>query len=90
MTRLLGHCCYSIATVLSLSVVGLRVALGSINPFNVAMDTQEWVPFTLLSRYKVFYTAVSSINLLRSSCKVPHVVRFNQSRSFSTGMRKSR
>jgi len=75
---------------MSLSIVDLRVALGNINPFSVAMDTQEWVPCALLSRYKIFRTAVSSIELLRSSCKVPHIVRFNHSRSFSTDIHKSR
>jgi hypothetical protein len=41
--------------------------------FSVAMEMQQWVPFALLSRYKIFCTAVNNINVLKSLCKAPGV-----------------
>ena len=34
------------------------------------MEMQQWLPFVLLSSYKIFRTAVNSITVPRSSCKV--------------------
>jgi hypothetical protein len=40
---------------------------------SVAMEMQQWVPFALLSRYKIFRTAVNNINVLKSLCKAPDI-----------------
>ena len=43
----------------------------------IVMQKQQWRPFALLSNYKIFLSAVNSIKVLDSSCKVPAVfVRF--------------
>jgi hypothetical protein len=57
-------------------LVKLHVAASSINPFSVAMETEEYaVPFALLSCYKTFDTAVNdTIARTRSSCRVPDIV----------------
>ena len=55
-------------------VVDLHVAFNNIKPFCVAMETQEWVKFLLLSSYKIFRTSVYSINILTSSCKASEIV----------------
>ena len=49
-------------------------------PFSLATETQERVLFALLSRYRIFRSASKSINVLRSSCKVPDIFLsdFNQ------------
>ena len=52
----------------------LHVAVNSKKSFNDAMETQQWVPFALLSSYKIFRTAVKNINLLRSSGVMPDIV----------------
>ena len=45
--------------------------------FSVATKIQQWVPFALLSRNKIFRTAVINIKVLKSLCKAPDVfVRF--------------
>jgi hypothetical protein len=54
----------------SLCVADLHVAVNNTNQFNLAMETQEWVPCALLSRRKIFRTAVNNMDVLRSSCKV--------------------
>jgi hypothetical protein len=41
---------------------------------SVATETQQWVPFALLSSYKICRTAVNNINVLRSSYKLPDFV----------------
>jgi hypothetical protein len=38
----------------------------------IAMETQEWIPFSLLSSYKIFRAAARNIKVLKSSCKLPH------------------
>jgi hypothetical protein len=54
-----------------------NVAVSNIKPFSVAMEKQQWVPFLLSSRCKIFRTAANSINVLRSSRKAPDIlVRF--------------
>jgi len=55
-----NHCCYGTATVPSLCIfVAERVTVKRIKPLSVAVETQEWVPFALLSSYEVFRTAVN-------------------------------
>jgi hypothetical protein len=78
MARSHNHCCHVKAKMCSLFVVvELYVPVNDIKKLNFAMEMQEWVPFALLSLYKIFRTAVNSINILTSSCKVLGVfVRF--------------
>jgi hypothetical protein len=38
-------------------VVGVRVFVNNIEVFNVAMEIKQWVPFALLSSYKIFHAA---------------------------------
>ena len=38
-------------------VVDIHVAVNNIKPSNVAKETQQLLPFTLLSSYKIFRTA---------------------------------
>jgi hypothetical protein len=52
------------------TVVGPHVAVSSIEPLQVAMEMQEWVPLKLLLSCKIFHTAINNMNVLRSSCKV--------------------
>jgi len=57
--------------------VALHVIVNRIKPLSVAMETQKWVPFALLSSYEIFRTVVNHASLLRSSCTVPDIfVRF--------------
>jgi len=37
------------------------------------METQEWIPFSLLASYKIVRTAGNSLIVLRSSWEVPYV-----------------
>jgi hypothetical protein len=54
-------------------VLDLHLAVNSMSVFSVATEMQQWVPFALLSSYKIFCTAVNNINVLRSSCKGPDI-----------------
>jgi len=47
-----------------------HVAINKIKLLSVAMEKQQ---LALLSSYKIFWTAVSNISVLRSSCKVPSI-----------------
>jgi hypothetical protein len=50
-------------------VVDLPVA---VKPLSVATETQQWIPFALLSSNKIFRPAAAhKINVLMSSCTVP-------------------
>jgi hypothetical protein len=54
-------------------VVDLHVAVNNIKSVNVAMERQQWVPFTLLPSYKIVRTAVNN-NVFRYSCEVTDIV----------------
>jgi len=38
-------------------VSGIDVAVNNINVYTVDTEIQHWIPFALLSNYKVFHTA---------------------------------
>jgi len=60
VARLCNNCCHGKATKSSLCIaVDLHAA--------VFMQMQELVPFTPLSSYKIFHTAVNNRHTLRSS-----------------------
>jgi hypothetical protein len=40
---------------------------------SVVIEMQQWVPFALLSKYKLFRTAVNNIIVLKFLCKAPDV-----------------
>lgn len=61
--------CHSHLTMYKFCIVDVRVAV--INVFIVAMDMEQFAPFAVLSRYKLFRTAVTDIRLPRISGKVP-------------------
>ena len=65
---------YGNATMGYFCIGDLHVAVNSTKAFSDAMETQQWVPFALLSSYKIFRTAVKNINLLRSSGIMPDIV----------------
>jgi len=52
------------------TVVDFHVSVNNIKPLSVAMQTQQWVIFALLSSYKIFRTAVNNIKVLKSSYKL--------------------
>ena len=43
-----------------------NVAVNDIKPLSVAKEAQQWFHFALLSSYKIYSTAVHSINVLSS------------------------
>ena len=56
-----NHCCHVKATKNSLVIVaGTDVAVNNTEVFMVSMEMQQWVPFALLSIYKIFYTAINN------------------------------
>jgi hypothetical protein len=55
-------------------VTDLHVAVNNITPLSVSMVMHEWVLFVLLSRDKIFLTAVNTIDVLSYSCKMPYIV----------------
>lgn len=63
VVRSRNHCYLEKKTASSLCIVDIHVAVNNIKPFSVAMETQQLVPFALLSSYKirVFLTAVNKI-----------------------------
>ena len=74
VARSRNHCCYGNAKMRSVCiVVDLHVSVTSMKPFSVAMEKQQWVPFALLSSYKIFRTALNIINVLTSSRSVSDI-----------------
>jgi len=53
--------------------VELHVAVNNIKPPSLAMEKQEWVPFSLLPCYKIVRTAGNSLIVIRSSWEVPYL-----------------
>ena len=53
--------------------VELHVAVNNIKPPSSAMETQEWIPFSLLPSYEIVRTAGNSLIVLGSSREVPYV-----------------
>jgi len=45
------------------TIVDFHIAVNNIKPLSVAMETQQWVIFVLLSSYKIFRTAVNNIKV---------------------------
>ena len=73
VTRSREHCCYGNAT-LSICVVACTLGAKDIKSLTVAMETQEWISFALLSSYKIFRVAVNTLKVITSSSKVPDIV----------------
>lgn len=68
------NCCHKNATMCSLCIVAYAlVVFNNIKALNFATEMQQWVPFALLSRYKIFRTAVNNKNVLRPSLKMPDI-----------------
>ena len=72
-----NHSCHGNVNIRSLCIVDLHVAFNNIKLLNIATEIQQWIPFAMLSSYKIFRIAVNNIEFLMSSCKVRHIfVRF--------------
>jgi hypothetical protein len=54
--------------------VDLPAAVNNIKPLSVAKETQEWVPFALLSSYRTPGAAVNNKNLIRFSYEVLEII----------------
>lgn len=64
-----NYCCQRNTTIRAFCIVDAYVAVNNTS-VSVATEIQQWAPFALLSRYKIFRTAVNTTNVLRSICKV--------------------
>jgi hypothetical protein len=61
MARLRNGCCRLNATIRSVFVVPcVDAAVSNIKLFIVAIEMQQWVPFSLVSNYRIFLTAVDN------------------------------
>jgi hypothetical protein len=61
VARSRNHCCHGNATISStFIVVGVHVAVNDIKVFSFVMEMQQWIPFALLSGYKIFRTSVNT------------------------------
>ena len=78
VARSRNYCCRGNAILCTFCIiVDFHVAVNNIKPLSVAMETQEWILFALLSGYKTFLTDVSTIEVIWSSRKVLGIfVRF--------------
>lgn len=74
-----NRCRYRKATICFFCIVDLHMAFNSIKQLSVAMQTQEWFRFALLSGYE----------LLRSAANIIFLSDFNEIWSFTTNFRKS-
>jgi hypothetical protein len=54
--------------------VDLPTAVNNIKLSSVATETQEWVPFALLSSYRTPGAVVNTKNLIRFSYEVPQII----------------
>jgi hypothetical protein len=54
------HSCHGNAIRSVFIVVGVDVGVNSIKVFSGTTEMQQWVPFALLSSYKIFHIAVNS------------------------------
>ena len=48
LTRSREHFCYGNATIRSIFIVGVDIAVNNIKVFFVAVEMQQWAPFALL------------------------------------------
>jgi len=55
-------------------VVHINAAVKYVKVFSTATKMKQWVPFPLLSIYKIFNTAISDVSILRFSHKVPDML----------------
>jgi hypothetical protein len=62
MERSRNYWCHGNATIRSLFTMVSADVADNIKVFTVVMEMQQWVPFALLSRYKIFCTAVNNNN----------------------------
>jgi hypothetical protein len=70
-----NNCCHGEAKTLHRCLtVDLPVAVNNTKPLSVATETQEWVPFALLSNYRTLGVTVNNKNLIRSSYGMPEIV----------------
>lgn len=74
MVQSCNHCCHENTIIYSLcTVVDIHVAVNNTTVYGAATEMQQYVPFALLSSYKIFLIAVNIINIFRFSYKVPNI-----------------
>lgn len=64
--------CHGKAIIHSDCITYLHVAVISRKESGVNVVMEQLVPFSLLSSYKIFCTAVNSMKVIRSSCNMPN------------------
>jgi hypothetical protein len=70
-----SNCCHGNATTYSLcDVVHINAVVKYVKVFSTATKIKQWVPFALLSIYKIFHTAISDMRVFRLSHKVPDIL----------------
>lgn len=65
--------CHGKAAIHSDCIAYLHVAVISRKESGVDVVKEQLVPFSLLSCYKIFHTAVNSMKVIRSSCNMPNI-----------------
>jgi hypothetical protein len=61
VARSRNYCCHGNSIIRSLFIVlCVEVAVNNMKVFGVTMEMQQWVPFALLSNYKIFRTAANN------------------------------
>jgi len=63
--------------VTALCIFDLHVVFKNIETQSAFTQTQQWLPFVLLSSYKTFHTAVNNITFLKSPYKLADIVDRN-------------
>jgi hypothetical protein len=59
----------------SFFIVGdLQETLNNIKLLTVVMEMQEWIRIAHLSSNQIFHTAVNSIHILKSLCRMPNFI----------------
>ena len=68
------RCCHWDGAIPPLFIVtDLDVGVNNMKRLSVAFGTQQWLPFELVSRYKIFSSAVNNISPHKFLCKLPHI-----------------
>ena len=73
MASSLNSRCHRNGTIRSLCILTYRHVAGQQYKTVQHWHCATWVPFALLSSYRMFRTALNNINVIRSSCKVPDI-----------------
>ena len=64
---LLNNCGHGKTTMRAQYVVDVHIALNNIETLSVVTETQQWLPFMLLSSYNAFHIAANNITFFNPS-----------------------